>query len=236
MPQPTGGKPPSAPADHRHGHRERLRARFLSAGADGLHDYELLELVLFRAIPRRDVKPLAKDLIAVFGGFAEVIAAAPARLKEVKGVSDAVAAELKIVHAAAVKLGQARVLKRPVLSSWRDVVAHCRASMADEKTELFRILFLDRKNILIADEIQQRGTVDHTPVYPREVVKRALELSASAIILVHNHPSGDPTPSRADIEMTAQIVSAAKALNIAVHDHLIIGHRDEASFKGLGLL
>ncbi len=222
--------------DHAKGHRTRLRARFKKAGVDGIQDYELLEMVLFRAIPRRDVKPLAKELIAKFGGFAQVIAAPAERLTEIKGVSDNVAQELKIVHAAAVKLSQERVLKRPVLSSWNDLIAYCRAAMADEKTELFRILFLDRKNILIADEVQQRGTVDHTPVYPREVVKRALELSASAIILVHNHPSGDPTPSRADIDMTNHIVEAAKALNISVHDHLIIGHKDHASFKSMGLL
>ncbi|MEO1251198.1 MAG: DNA repair protein RadC [Pseudomonadota bacterium] len=221
---------------HAAGHRERLRSRFQKAGVDGLQDYELMELILFRAIPRKDVKPLAKDLIANFGGFAEALAAPVERLTEVKGVSPAVAAELKIVQAAAVKLAQARVLKRPVISSWDDLLAYCRAAMADEKTELFRILFLDKKNILIADEVQQRGTVDHTPVYPREVVKRALELGASAIILVHNHPSGDPTPSKSDVEMTNQIIKAAAALNIRVHDHLVIGHDRHASFKSLGLI
>lgn len=221
---------------HAAGHRDRLRARFARAGVDALQDYELLELVLFRARARGDVKPLAKDLLKRFGGFAEVLAAPVARLVEVKGLGEATALELKIVHAAAVKLSQQRVLQRQVISSWNELLSYCRAAMADEKTELFRILFLDKKNILIADEVQQRGTVDHTPVYPREVVKRALELSASAIILVHNHPSGDPTPSRADIDMTNQIVKAAQALNIRVHDHLIIGARSEASFKGLGLL
>lgn len=222
--------------NHAAGHRERLRTRFRKAGVDGVQDYELLELVLFRAIPRRDVKPLAKELIATFGGFAQTLAAPIERLTEAKGVSESVAQELKIVQAAAVKLAQARVLKRPVISSWDALLSYCRAAMADEKTELFRILFLDKKNILIADEVQQRGTVDHTPVYPREVVKRALELGASAIILVHNHPSGDPTPSNADIEMTKQIVSAAKALDIRIHDHLVIGHEHHASFKSLGLL
>ena len=206
------------------------------AGADAVQDYELLELVLFRAIPRRDVKPLAKDLLAQFGGFAEIIAASPERLMEVDGVGERIVQELKIVQAAALKVTQERVLNRPVLSSWNDLLAYCRAAMADEKIEQFRILFLDRKNILIADEIQQRGTVDHTPVYPREVVKRALELGASAIILVHNHPSGDPTPSRADISMTREIVTAASALKIAVHDHLVIGHRKHVSFKSMGLL
>ena len=231
---PSDGSSPAT--DHAKGHRERLRARFRKAGVDGVQDYELLELVLFRAIPRRDVKPLAKDLIKRFGGFAETLAAPIERLVEVRGVSENVAQELKIVQAASLKLAQARVLKRPVISSWADLLAYCRAAMADEATEMFRILFLDKKNILIADEIQQRGTVDHTPVYPREVVKRALELGASAIILVHNHPSGDPTPSRADVEMTNQIVKAAKALNIRVHDHLVIGKASEASFKTLGLL
>ena len=226
----------SAEADLAKGHRERLRSRFRKAGVDGVQDYELLELILFRAIPRKDVKPLAKQLIAKFGGFAETLAAPIERLIEVKGVSENVAQELKIVQASAIKLSQARILQRPIISNWQDLLAYCRASMADEKTELFRILFLDKKNILIADEVQQRGTVDHTPVYPREVVKRALELAASAIILVHNHPSGDPTPSRADIDMTEQIVTAAKALNIRVHDHLIIGHKSETSFKSLGLL
>lgn len=226
----------TAPANHAAGHRERLRERFMRAGVDGVQDYELLELVLFRAIPRRDVKPLAKTLLATFGGFAETLAAPPERLLEVKDVTQGVVREFKIVQAAALKLTQARILKRPVISSWNDLLAYCRAAMADERTEMFRILFLDRKNILIADEIQQRGTVDHTPVYPREVVKRALELGASALILVHNHPSGDPTPSRADIEMTNQIAAAAKALSIRVHDHLVIGKDREASFKSLGLL
>ncbi|MEZ5930340.1 MAG: DNA repair protein RadC, partial [Parvularculaceae bacterium] len=222
--------------NHAHGHRDRLRERFMRAGPEGVQDYELLELVLFRAIPQRDVKPLAKELIATFGGFAETLSAPVERLVEIKGVSENVARELKIVQAAAIKLTQARVMKRPVISSWNDLLAYCRAAMADERTEMFRILFLDKKNILIADEIQQRGTVDHTPVYPREVVKRALEHGASALILVHNHPSGDPTPSRADIEVTSQIAAAAKALSIRVHDHLVIGKDREVSFKSLGLL
>lgn len=208
----------------------------MRAGVEGVQDYELLELVLFRARARGDVKPLAKALLRRFGGFAEVLAAPVERLVEIEGVGEATAVELKIVHAAAVKLTQARVLKRPVISSWNELLAYCRAAMADQKVEQFRVLFLDRKNILIADEVQQRGTVDHTPVYPREVVKRALELSASAIILVHNHPSGDPTPSRADIDMTNKIVNAGQALGVAVHDHLVIGKDRETSFKTLGLL
>jgi len=208
----------------------------MRAGAEGVQDYELLELVLFRAIPRKDVKPIAKALIARFGGFSEAVAAPPELLVETPGVSESVVRELKIVQAAALKLAQARVLKRPVISSWGDLLAYCRAAMADELTETFRVLFVDKKNILIADEVQQKGTVDHAPVYPREVVKRALELGASAVILVHNHPSGDPTPSRADIEMTREVVKAAQALNIRVHDHLVIGKDREASFKALGLL
>ncbi|GAB4519186.1 MAG: DNA repair protein RadC [Parvularculaceae bacterium] len=226
----------SATPAHAVGHRERLRARFRRAGDEGLQDYELLELVLFRAIPRRDVKPLAKDLIAKFGDFAGVLAADPARLREVKGVSETVATEIKIVRAAALKLSQQNVLKKHVISSWNELLEYCRAAMAYEAAEQFRILFLDKKNRLIADEIQQRGTVDHTPVYPREVVKRALELGASAIILVHNHPSGDVTPSKADIDMTHKIRDAAKALNIALHDHLIIGREGHASFRSFGLI
>ncbi|MEX0645565.1 MAG: DNA repair protein RadC [Parvularculaceae bacterium] len=221
---------------HPSGHRERLRERFARAGVAGVQDYELLELILFRSKPRGDVKPLAKELIKRFGGFAEVLAAPVERLVEVKGVGAETALELKLVHAAGVKLTQERVLKRPIISSWNDLLAYCRAAMADDSIEQFRILFLDKKNILIADEVQQRGTVDHTPVYPREVVKRALELGASAVILAHNHPSGDPTPSHADIDMTKQIVEAGRALGIRVHDHLVIGKTREASFKSLGLL
>jgi len=199
-------------------------------------DYELLELVLFGPIPRRDVKPLAKELIRRFGSFGEVIAASPQRLKEVDGVGDAVVAAIKMVEAAALKLSKAKMLGRPALSSWQAVLDYCAAAMARAETEQFRILFLDRKNSLIAEEIHQRGTVDHTPVYAREVVKRALELGASAIILVHNHPSGDPTPSKADILMTREVVAAAKALHIDVHDHLVVGRGGHASFKALGLL
>ncbi len=218
------------------GHRERLRARFLKGGADAMPDYELLELTLFAALPRRDTKPLAKALLARFGSFAEVIAAPRAQLMEVKGVGEGVANHLKIVEAAAHRLAKTQVIGRPALSSWTALLDYCTAAMARSANEEFRVLFLDRKNVLIADEVQNRGTVDHTPVYPREIVKRALELSASAIILVHNHPSGDPTPSKADIAMTREIVAAAKALSIAVHDHLVIGRGGHASFKSLGLL
>jgi DNA repair protein RadC len=218
------------------GHRERLRERFAKGGADAMPDYELLELALFAALPRRDTKPLAKALLARFGSFAEVIAAPRARLLEVKGVGDGIVHHLKIVEAAAHRLAKTRVINRPALSSWTALLDYCTAAMARSQNEEFRVLFLDRKNVLIADEVQNRGTVDHTPVYPREIIKRALELSASAIILVHNHPSGDPTPSKADIAMTREVAGAAKALGIAVHDHLVIGRGGHASFKSLGLL
>jgi len=227
---------PAGAAPHYHGHRDRLRQRFLQAGSDALHDYEMLELVLFRAIPRRDVKPLAKELIARFGSFAEVIAAPIERLKEVAGLGEAAITDLKIVQAAANRLLRGEVKKRHVLSSWSSVLDYCRTAMAFESKEHFRILFLDKGNHLIADEQQQTGTVDHTPVYPREVVKRALELSATAAILVHNHPSGDPSPSRADIDMTKAIIEVARPLGIAVHDHLIVGKDGHASLKGLNLI
>jgi DNA repair protein RadC len=223
-------------APHYHGHRERLRARFRDAGPDSVNDYELLELVLFRAIPQRDVKPLAKQLIAKFGSFGEVVAAPPTRLREVTGVGNSVVTELKIVQAAAVRLARGETKKRPALSSWSAVLDYCRAAMAFSDKEQFRLLFLDKRNQLIADELQQTGTVDHTPVYPREVVKRALELSATALILVHNHPSGDPTPSQADIQMTQAIADMAKPLGIAVHDHIIVGKDGHASLKGLKLM
>src|SRR5262249_32140510 len=221
---------------HYHGHRERLRDRFREAGGDAVSGYELLELVLFRALPRRDVKPLAKSLIARFGSFGEVITAPWPRLTEVDGLGDAAITELKVVEAAAHRLARGEVKRRQVLSWWTAVLDYCRTTMAFAEREQFRILFLDKRNLLIADEVQQVGTVDHTPVYPREVVKRALELSATAVILVHNHPSGDPTPSRADIEMTRKIVDIAKPLGVAVHDHIIVGRDGHASLKGLRLI
>ena len=221
---------------HYLGHRERLRKRFRDAGADALPDYELIELVLFRAVPRRDTKPLAKAILARFGTFAEAMSAPDELLKEVPGLGEAAITEMKLVRAAALRLVRGEVLERPVLGSWSQVLDYCRASMGFEPKEQFRILFLDKRNQIIADEVQQEGTVDHTPVYVREVVKRALELSATAIVLVHNHPSGDPTPSRADIEMTKQIVQSAKNLGIVVHDHIIVGKQGHASFRGLGLI
>jgi DNA repair protein RadC len=229
---PLTGKIPSYIQDH----RQRLRTRFLEGGAAALPDYELLELVLFRAVPRQDMKPLARRLIDLFGDFNRVISAPAARLLKVDGVGEAVVTELKIVEAAAHRMARAKVMQRHVISSWDAVLDYCHTVMAHRETEQFRILFLDRKNVLIADEQQAEGTVDHVPVYPREVVKRALELNASALILVHNHPSGDPTPSDSDIAMTAQITQAASALGICVHDHLVIGKSREISFKSKGLL
>jgi DNA repair protein RadC len=225
-------KLPSYIADH----RKRLRARFMDGGATAIPDYELLELVLFRAIPRQDVKPLARLLLDTFGDFNRVVSASPARLAMVKGIGDAVIQELKIIEASAQRLMRAKVINRPVLSSWDALVDYCHTAMSHRETEQFRILFLDRKNVLIADEEQAKGTVDHVPVYPREVVKRALELNASALILVHNHPSGDPTPSDADITMTAQVQDAAQVLGITLHDHLIIGKSRELSFRAQGYL
>ncbi|MBM3505493.1 MAG: JAB domain-containing protein [Alphaproteobacteria bacterium] len=218
------------------GHRARLRARFLAAGAQALADYELLELVLFGALPRRDTKAMAKALIERFGSFADVIAADPARLAEVPGVGEAVIATLKAVEAAALRLSRGRLGDRPTLSSWSAVLDYCRSAMAFSMIEQFRVLYLDKKNKLIADEVQQRGTVDHAPVYPREVVKRSLEVGATALILVHNHPSGDCTPSAADIAVTREIQGAARTLGIAIHDHLVIGGDRHASFRALGLL
>ena len=236
------------------GHRDRLRARFARAGADGLQDYELLELILFNAIPVRDVKPLAKRLIRACGSFADVIAAPRAKLAAIieedpaiEGAEDWHGVKLKattrnvvhqvaLVRAASLETAKANVLRRPVLSSWTDLLAYCRANIAYEATEQFRVLFLNTKNALIADEKLSDGTVDHTPVYPREVLKRALALDAKSIILVHNHPSGDPTPSRADIQVTGDLVTAARAVGLSVHDHLVIGRGQEVSFKSLGLM
>ncbi len=221
---------------HYHGHRDRLRARFKSAGSDALADYELLELLLFRSIPRRDTKPIAKQLIDRFGSLSEVLGAPENLLSEVTGLGASSAADLKLIAAASSRMLKGEIRGKQVLSSWSSVIDYCRTSMAFEEKEIFRILFLDKKNALIADEVQQTGTVDHTPVYPREVVKRALELSATAIILVHNHPSGDPTPSRADIEMTKTVMDTAKPLGISLHDHIIVGKDGHVSLRGLKLI
>lgn len=231
--QPRDGAKAEA---HYHGHRERLRDRFREQGEAALADYELLELVLFRLIPRRDTKPIAKALIERFGSLGGVLGASPALLQEISGIGESVSLEIKLISTLAHRMLKRELKGKQILSSWASVIDYCHAIMAYETTEQFRILFLDKRNALIADEVQGRGTVDHTPVYPREVVKRALELSATAIILVHNHPSGDPTPSRADIDMTQMIVQTARSLGITVHDHIIIGKDGHASFKGLKLI
>lgn len=225
-----------APAPHHLGHRERLKDRARAGGLGALPDYELLELYLFRSLPRQDTKPIAKALIARFGSLAGVWAAPVEALTTVKGVGDAVALDLKLVQAAAERMGREQVRRRTVISSWSALLDYVRVAMAHEPREQLRVLFLDKKNQLIADEVMNQGTVDHAPVYPREIVRRALELSASAVIMVHNHPSGDPTPSQADIEMTRQVVEAARALRVAVHDHLVVGRDGVASFRALGLI
>ncbi len=225
-----------APAPHYHDHRDRLRKRFREVGGEDLRDYELLELLLFQAIPRIDTKPLAKALIAKFGSFGDVLGAPLARLTEVPGIGEKAALHIKVTHAAAQRFLKEPLKQRAILDSWSSVIAYCRAAMMFEEIEQFRILFLDKRNGLIADEVQQTGTIDHTPVYPREVVKRALELGATAVILVHNHPSGDPTPSRADIQMTKTVIDIAKPLGIAVHDHIIVGRQGHASLRGLELI
>ena len=229
---PDGARLPSYIKDH----RARLRQRFNEGGAAALPDYELLELLLFRSLPRQDVKPLAHRMLKQFGDFARVVSAAPERLMQVKGVGAAVVTDLKLLEAAAQRLTRAKVMQRQVISSWDALLDYCHTVMAHRATEHFRVLFLDRKNCLIADEEQARGTVDHVPVYPREVAKRALALDASALILVHNHPSGDPTPSQGDIDMTQRVNQALTPLGITLHDHLIIGSAAELSFRAEGLL
>ncbi len=217
-------------------HRQRLRARFMTGGSTAMPDYELLELILFRAVPRRDMKPLAHALMERFGDFNRVISAPEARLRDVDGVGDAIIIELKIIEATAQRMARAKIMQQHVVSSWDALLDYCHTTMAHRETEQFRVLFLDRKNVLIADEAQGHGTVDHVPVYPREIAKRALELNASALILVHNHPSGDPTPSQSDIDMTAQVAKACDALGLSLHDHLIIGKSRELSFRSEGYL
>ncbi|WP_254919073.1 DNA repair protein RadC [Oceanicola sp. 22II-s10i] len=225
-------KLPSYIADH----RKRLRTRFMSDCGAAMPDYELLEMILFRANARADMKPLGRRLLETFGDFNRVLAAPPERLRDVEGVGDAIICELKLIEAAAQRLARSRVLQRQIISSWTALIDYCHTALAHRETEQFRVLYLDRKNVLIADEAQGEGTVDHVPVYPREVVKRGLELNASALILVHNHPSGDPTPSQADIDMTRQIQSAAESLSMTVHDHIIVGKSTELSFRAEGYL
>jgi DNA repair protein RadC len=236
LPPATLAPPPDPTRPHYWGHRARLRARFLTGGHGSMPEYELLELVLFNAIPRIDVKPLAKALLAAFGDLNGVIAASEHRLMQVAGVTDRVWLQLRLLEAVAHRMARAKVMDRSVIGSWDALMSYCKTVMAYRETEQFRILFLDNRNVLIADEEQARGTVNHVPVYPREVAKRALELNATAVILVHNHPSGDPTPSRADIDMTAEIELACQAIGVAVHDHVVIGRATDASFRSLGLI
>lgn len=233
---PAGAGELKEEAAHYLGHRQRLRDRFMESGAGALADYELLELVLFRAIPRRDVKPLAKALIKRFGSFAETAAARPERLREIEGLGEAAIVEIKLAEAVATRLARGKIEARQTLSSFIDVLDYCRTAMAYADREEFRVLFLDKRNALIADEVQGVGTIDHTPVYPREIIRRALELGASALILAHNHPSGDPKPSAADIRMTKDIVAIAEPFGITVHDHLIVGKHGQTSFRGQKLI
>ena len=223
--------------DLKSGHRERVRERFNRVGEDGFSDAELLEAILHAALPRRDTKDLAKLLLLRFGSFSAVLSAPRERLEEFRDLGPTSITTLKYVLAAARRYARDKIdHEQVVLGSWTALIDYCRAQMAYEDREQFRILFLDKKNKLIADEVQQRGTVDHTPVYPREVIRRALEHSATAVILVHNHPSGDPTPSTADVQMTRQIVDVAKPLGIMVHDHVIVGKDGHVSMKGLKLI
>lgn len=227
----------AAPATPVHaGHRERLRERASGSAFAGMPDYEVLELFLFRSRPRGDVKPTAKALLNRFGSLAGVAAASLAELKTVAGVGETTALDLKLLHEVTLRVARQPMVKRTVISSWSALLAYVRVALADQPREQFRVIFLDKKNQLIADETLNHGTVDHAPVYPREVMRRALELSSSAIILVHNHPSGDPTPSGADIDMTRQIIESGRALKISVHDHLVVGREGVASFKALGLI
>ena len=223
-------KPP-----HYHGHRQRLRERLLEAGAESLQDYELLELLLFAAIPRRDVKPLAKGLLDSFKNLWAVVNAPVERLREF-GLSESAAATLRVTGAIALRAQKKELVGGPLLDNWQRMIDYCRMAMAHEPVEQFRLLFLDRRNRLLAEEVQQKGTIDHTPVYPREIVKRALEVGAGALILVHNHPSGDPKPSKEDLSMTQRVAEACRTMGIVVHDHVIIGKTDVVSLKNLGVL
>ncbi len=234
-PRPSADKP-AAIEPHYHNHRERLRGRFAEVGPEALADYELLELLLFRIVPRRDTKPLAKALIARFGDFAGVLGASRGEIERVAGAGPTVALELKITQAALERAAKAELRRRPVISSWTQLQAYCRVSLAEATREQFRVLFLDIKNNLIADELLGEGTIDHAPVYPREVARRALELSAAAAILVHNHPSGDPRPSAADVAITREVMAAAKAVGVTIHDHVIVGRDGVASMKALHLM
>ena len=234
----TADKKLTAPEKQPHykGHRDRLRGRFLENGADALQDYELLELVLFLAIPQKDVKPLAKSLIDHFGSLKDIMSAPIEELVKVDGVKEKTALALKSISALNHRAMKSDLMNKPVLNSWTRLMDYCMSTMAHEGKEHFRILFLNKKNELIKDEIQGSGTVDHTPAYPREIMKRALEVNATAMILLHNHPSGDPRPSEADIDLTRQIIRAAEPFNIVIHDHVIVSKNGYSSYKSLGLI
>jgi len=227
---------PALEADNRKGHRERLRLRFRKTGEQGFADYELLEFLLFSALPRQDTKPIAKALLKRFGSFPAALSAPRERLKEIPGLSDISIDALQAVHAAVIRYHRSALDEKRVLDSWSNVLDYLQAAMGHSDVEQFRVLYLDKKNALIADELHQTGTVDHTPVYPREVIRRALEHAATAVILVHNHPSGDPAPSRADVQMTNKIIAIAEPLGITVHDHIIVGLRKNISFRSLKLI
>ncbi len=236
MSQALKNTPKDAEKPHYHGHRDRLRGRLLDNGPDALQDYELLELILFSAIPRRDVKPLAKDLLSAFGGLPELMNASLEELIKVKGISESTALLLQTMTAISHRALKAELMHKPILNSWARLMEYCQATMAHEKKEHFRILFMNKKNELIGDEIQNSGTVDHTPAYPREIMKRALELGATALILVHNHPSGDPNPSQADVDMTHAIMRAAEPFSIVIHDHIVVSRNGYSSLKNQGLM
>jgi len=227
---------PKQAEPHYTGHRQRLRERFLNSGKGIIPDYELLEIMLFAATPRSDVKPLAKQLLLRFENLAGVVTANNEELRQVKGVNDAVLAQLKVVQELAERLLKHDIDEKPILQSWKALLDYCRATMGHLKKEQFRLLFLNKKHVVIADELQEYGTIDQTPVYPREVVKRALQLEASAIIMVHNHPSGDTRPSTADIQITKQIIQAAEAVGVKLHDHIIISSKGHYSFRAHGVI
>lgn len=232
---PDGQKPQAATSPHA-GHRARLREKLLKRGGDALADYELLELILTIAIPRRDVKPLAKTLMAEFGSFAEVIHADLHRLEGIKGLGETSIAALKIMQAATIRVTRDQVMDKPVLSGWTALIDYLKASTAYREREVLRVLYLDQKNVLIADEVVNEGTINHAPIYPREIMRHALQLGATSIILCHNHPSGDPTPSRQDIATTRDIVDVGRKLGVKVHDHVIVGKSGEKSMKNMGLI
>ncbi|MHA1539769.1 MAG: RadC family protein [Alphaproteobacteria bacterium] len=219
------------PQNTNQGHRQRLRERFMKGGADAVADYELLELILFLTNPRKDMKPLAKELLNHFGSFNKIVTASPTELQKIKGIGETATATFKIIQAAAIKLSQEKIMNQHIFSSWKEIISYCRTSMAHSQVEQFRLIFLDAKNKLIKDEVQQEGTINETAIYPREIIKRALEVGAMGVVMVHNHPSGDPTPSKADIKMTKKVASIGAELGVTLHDHIVIATTGYFSFK-----